>query len=65
MTDRISEPFAWGARVHQAIGMITVQAGVDSETATQMLVDHAHETGRSAQDVGVDVVERRLRFDGA
>jgi AmiR/NasT family two-component response regulator len=55
--------FSGTAQVHQAIGMILVQAGVDGETATQMLVDRAHDTGRSMQDVANDVVEGRLGFD--
>jgi hypothetical protein len=60
---RISKASTWGAQVQQAIGMILVQAAVDTETATQMLVDHVHGAGCSLQEVGVDVVEGRLRFD--
>jgi GAF domain-containing protein/ANTAR domain-containing protein len=48
--------------VHQAAGMITVQAGVGIEDALAMLRARAYSTGRTLAQVARDVVERRLRF---
>jgi hypothetical protein len=43
--------------------MILAQAGVDSDAATQLLVDRAHDTARSVNDVAADVIDGLLRFD--
>jgi len=50
------------AQVHQATGMVMIQLGVTIEQAFLLLRARAFSTGRSLQDVSVDVVERRLRF---
>jgi AmiR/NasT family two-component response regulator len=49
-------------QVHQASGMVTVQAGVSIDEAFLMLRAHAFATGRPVAEVAKDVVERRLRF---
>ena len=49
-------------QVHQASGMVKIQAGVTIEEAFLMLRAHAFATGRPVADVAKDVVERRLRF---
>ncbi|MGW7262209.1 GAF domain-containing protein [Streptomyces sp. NPDC054842] len=51
----------WGA-VHQATGMISVQAGVSLADALLLLRAHAFQQGRSTVQVADDVVARRLRF---
>ena len=49
-------------QVHQASGMVMVQAGVTIEEAFLLLRAHAFAVGRPVADVARDVVERRLRF---
>jgi hypothetical protein len=49
-------------QVHQATGMIQVQADVLTEDAFLLLRARAFATGRPLVEVAVDVVERRLRF---
>jgi AmiR/NasT family two-component response regulator len=49
-------------QVHQASGMVMIQAGVTIEEAFLLLRAHAFAGGRSVADVARDVVERRLRF---
>ncbi len=51
------------AAVHQATGMISVQAGVPVEDALAQLRARAFATGRDLDEVAADVVARRLRFD--
>ena len=53
---------AYQMEVHQASGMVTVQAGVTIEEAFLMLRAHAFASGRPIADVAKDVVERRLRL---
>jgi hypothetical protein len=48
--------------VHQATGMISVQAGVSIDTAFLLLRARAFAAERPIADVARDVVERRLRF---
>jgi len=49
-------------QVHQATGMVRVQADVTIEVAFLMLRARAFAAGRPVADVAKDVVERRLRF---
>lgn len=49
-------------QVHQASGMVKIQAGVTIDEAFLMLRAHAFATGRPVADVAKDVIERRLRF---
>jgi GAF domain/ANTAR domain len=53
---------AYQMQVHQATGMVKVQAGVTIEEAFLMLRARAFAAGRPVADVAKDVVERRLRF---
>ncbi len=53
------------AVVHQASGMISVQAGVPVDDALVMLRAHAFAAGRTMSEVASDVVKRELVFDGA
>lgn len=50
--------------VHQATGMVSVQAGVGLAEALLLLRAHAYTAGRSLVEVASDVVDRLLRFDG-
>jgi hypothetical protein len=62
-------PVDWGprggfrARVHQAAGMVSEQAGVSVGEALAMLEGRAYAAERPLDDVASDVVERRLRID--
>lgn len=49
-------------QVHQATGMVKVQASVTIEEAFLMLRARAFAAGRTVAEVAKDVVERRLRF---
>jgi transcriptional regulator with GAF, ATPase, and Fis domain len=51
------------AAVHQATGMVSVQAGVPIGDALALLQAHAFADGRSISGVAADVVARDLRFD--
>jgi hypothetical protein len=55
---------AYRLQVHQASGMVMVQAGVTVEEAFLLLRAHAFAVGRPVADVARDVVERRLRLEG-
>jgi hypothetical protein len=61
-TDTTDGRVAYQMQVHQASGMVTVQAGVSIDEAFLMLRAHAFATGRPVAEVAKDVVERRLRF---
>ena len=50
------------AVVHQATGMISVQASVSVDDAVALLRAYAFATNRAAHDVAADVVDRALRF---
>jgi hypothetical protein len=51
------------AVIHQAAGMVSVQAGVPVDDALTMLRAYAFAETRSLSDVVAEVVDRRLRFD--
>lgn len=51
------------AEVHQAVGMISVQLGVDLGEALVRLRAYAFASGAALGDVADDVVNRRLRLD--
>jgi hypothetical protein len=51
------------AEVYQAVGMISVQLGVDLEEAFVRLRAHAFVSGAALGDAADDVVNRRLRLD--
>ncbi|MFF4505466.1 GAF and ANTAR domain-containing protein [Streptomyces sp. NPDC001401] len=50
--------------VHQAIGMIMAQLGIDAEDALARLRAHAFAQSRTALEVAHDVVSHRERLDG-
>jgi len=52
------------ASVHQATGMVSVQAAVSVDDAFVMLRAHAFAKGRPVGEVASDVVAGRLRIDG-
>jgi hypothetical protein len=49
--------------VHQAVGRVSVQAGVTVSDALALLRAHAFADDRSLLDVAADVLANRLRFD--
>jgi GAF domain len=51
------------AAVHQASGMVSLQAGVSLDDALVMLRAHAFAEDRTISAVAADVVGRELRFD--
>jgi hypothetical protein len=51
------------AVIHQATGMVAVQAGVGVDDALVLLRAHAFAEGRAIGDVASDVVRGGLRFD--
>ena len=53
----------FGLRVHQAAGMVAVQAACPVPTAVELLVGHATKHGCSVDQTAQEVVDRRLRFD--
>jgi GAF domain len=53
----------FGAVVHQASGMVSVQLGVSVAEALIRLRAYAFANGRHLRDVGTAVVARQLRFD--
>lgn len=56
------EPIQNRAEVHQATGMVAVQAAVGLTEALLLLRGHAYSRERSLLDVARDVVARTLRF---
>lgn len=61
-TDDRESRASYQLQVHQATGMVKVQAGVTIEEAFLMLRARAFAAGRPVADIAKDVVERRLRF---
>lgn len=61
-TDDLGARSTYLMQVHQATGMVQVQADVKTEEAFLLLRARAFSTGRPLIDIAVDVVERRLRF---
>jgi len=59
---QIDAALASRAEVHQATGMVSVQAGLALTDALAVLRAHAFASGRPLNDVAGDVVARRLRF---
>ena len=59
---QLADPLDHRAEIHQATGMIAVQASVGLTEALLMLRAHAHASERSTLETARDVVARRLRF---
>ncbi len=60
-----SDPHQHQARIHQASGMVAVQAGVGLAEAVLLLRARAYSSERPLADVAVDVLARTLRFGAA
>ena len=60
--DSTDDRTAYQMQVHQASGMVKIQAGVTIDEAFLLLRAHAFATGRSVGEVAKDVVDRRLRW---
>lgn len=60
--DNTDDRAAYQMQVHQASGMVKIQAGVTIDEAFLLLRAHAFATGRSVGEVAKDIVERRLRW---
>lgn len=61
---QLSAPLADRSEIHQATGIITVQASVGLVEALLLLRAHAFAGERSVLDVAHDVVARRVHFRG-
>lgn len=59
----LGEPMHRQAEIHQATGMIAVQADVELTGALLLLRARAYSSGRSITDLAAEVVARTLRFD--
>lgn len=59
----LTEGGPYGARVHQATGMVSGQANVNVKTALARLRAQAFATSRPLFEIATDVVEGRLRLD--
>lgn len=62
--DGIAAAFIASPVVHQATGMVSVQAGVGLAEALVLLRANAFAAERSILEVAADVVAREIRFDG-
>ena len=51
------------AHVHQAAGMIAMQANCDVEEAFGRLAIRAAAMGQTVEDTALDVLDRLIRFD--
>ena len=60
-TEDIGLPY--GLRVHQATGMVAVQASCSIPEAFALIRDQAIDDGCSIERTAHEVIERRLRFD--
>jgi hypothetical protein len=60
---QMAEAGPYGARVHQATGMVSGQANIGVKAALSRLRAHAFATDLSLATVAADVVDGRLRFD--
>ncbi len=54
--------FSTAAELHQATGMVAVQAGISMSQALLLLRGHAFGSGRAPLEVAHDVLTRRLSF---
>jgi hypothetical protein len=61
-SDDLEARSTYQLQVHQATGMVQVQADVTTDEAFLLLRARAFSTGRPLVEIAIDVVERRLRF---
>ena len=59
---QLADPPGSASQIHQATGMISIQASVGLTEALLMLRAHAYVSDRLAVDVARDVVDRKLHF---
>jgi hypothetical protein len=59
----LDQPWEHRAVVHQATGMVSVQADATIADAFDILAAHSFASGRPIVEVARDVVERRIRLD--
>jgi hypothetical protein len=50
-------------RVHQATGMISAQAECSLDEAMQLLIIRANAAGETVEDMALEVLDHRIRFD--
>jgi hypothetical protein len=53
----------YSARVHQASGMVAVQAMCSIADAVQLMKGRAAETGYPLDEIATGVIQRVIRFD--
>jgi len=58
-----ARPSGHSDRVHQAQGMVSVQAGCSVDEALALMQATARETGNTLDEVADEVISRRLRYD--
>jgi GAF domain-containing protein len=58
----LEEAFSAHPEIHQATGMVSVQAGTDLRSALLLIRARAFVEGRTMLDVAVDVIDRVVRF---
>jgi hypothetical protein len=63
LNPHVAAAFTNHREIHQATGMISVQAGLGLAEALLLLRAHAYATGRPVRDVAREVTDRVLRFD--
>lgn len=63
LVGQMAETGPYGARVHQATGMVASQANVGAQAALARLRAYAYADARPLSQVAADVVGGRLRFD--
>ena len=63
LAPQLGSGLRYRAVTHQAAGMLSVQLGVDVDTALVRLRAHAYTSNRPVNEVAHDIVARRLRLD--
>ena len=53
---------SYGLRVHQATGMVAVQADCSIPAALDLLVEYAAQHESTVDEIASDVIDRRVRF---
>jgi AmiR/NasT family two-component response regulator len=60
MTD---DPWRYSASVHQASGMVAVQAMCTIAEAVQLMAHRASDEGYTLDEIAAAVIDRSIRFD--
>jgi len=61
--ETMADPLFFAGVVHQAIGMVCVQAGVSKDAALNLLMDASVAADVTLEQLAVSVVDRTIRFD--